>query len=133
MENPAPAASKNTKPISTKEKEAVIKAAQYYVDGLKTGNVDHSRKGFHPNAGMYGWLDKDLKTVPIQELFDMIVERGCTPELIYHMDIIAITPSTAIVEVDSELENGGFRDHLAMVKVDGEWKTVAKLFHIYEQ
>ncbi|EFR02911.1 hypothetical protein MGYG_05912 [Nannizzia gypsea CBS 118893] len=130
MENSATA--KNTKPVSTKEKQAVLKAAQYYVDGLITGKVDHSRKGFHPNAGMYGWIDGNLKTAPIQELFDMIVERGCTPELIYNLDILAITPSTAIVEVDSELENGGFRDHLALVKVDGEWKTVAKLFHIYD-
>ncbi|KAM5441867.1 hypothetical protein MferCBS31731_003129 [Microsporum ferrugineum] len=125
-------APKNIKPTSIKEKEEILKAAQYYVDGLKTGNIEHSRQGFHPNAGMYGWLDGELKTVPIQALFDMIVERGCTPELIYRLDIITMTPTTAIVEVDSEMENVGFRDHLAMVKVDGKWKTVAKLFHMYD-
>ncbi|KAK2873344.1 hypothetical protein FQN49_002418 [Arthroderma sp. PD_2] len=128
-----PTTSSNIKPTSTKDKEEVIKAAKYYVDGLKTGDVEHSRQGFHDNAGMYGWLGNELKTAPIQSLFDLIVERGCTPELISRIDIITMTPTTAIVEVDSELENEGFRDHLAMVKVDGKWKTVAKLFHIYDQ
>ena len=129
---PKTSTTKNIKPTSTKDKEEVLKAARYYVDGLKTGDIDHSRQGFHKNAGMYGWLGDELKTTPIQGLFDMIVERGCTPELISHLDIIAMTPTTAIVEVDSEMDNEGFRDHLAMVKIDGRWQTVAKLFHIYE-
>ena len=37
----------NTKIVSVKEYDAVITAAKYYVDGLKSGDADLVAKAFH--------------------------------------------------------------------------------------
>ena len=44
----------NTKIVSVKEYDAVITAAKYYVDGLKSGDADLVAKAFHKDAVMYG-------------------------------------------------------------------------------
>ena len=126
------ASTKTSKPTSIAEYEEIIKTACYYVDLIKTGDIDRARPRFHKNATMIGWLDGSFHSVPIQNLFDMVVERGCTPELKHHLTVITMTPTTAIVEVDSELPGQGYRDHLVMAKVDdGIWQIVTKLFHAY--
>ncbi|KAL4806170.1 hypothetical protein BDV18DRAFT_138918 [Aspergillus unguis] len=122
----------NIKPTSTAEFSDILHTARYYVDALRTGDVDHSRKGFHKDATMYGHLGPQFSAGPIDSLFNLMREKGGTPELIYHLTVLATTPTTAIVEVDSELDNEGFRDHLVMVKVDGKWQIVSKIFHMYE-
>lgn len=123
---------RNVKPTSTAEFTDILHTAKYYVEALRTGDVEFSRKGFHKDATMYGHLGPEFSAGPIQHLFDLIREKGETPELTYHLTVLATTPTTAIVEVDSELETEGFRDHLILVKVDGRWQIVSKIFHMYE-
>jgi len=51
------------------------------------------------------------------------------------MDVIAMTPTTAIVKAEVEMDppETDYSDFLAMVKIDGKWMVVAKIFHSYER
>jgi hypothetical protein len=122
---------RNTKPTSIAEYDAILKSANIYVEGIQTGNLEHFRKGFHPAATMYGWLGNSFEAGSAQALYDLVIEQGPTPGFNSRMTIISSTPTTAIVEVDTEHQGEGYRDFLIMCKVDGKWQTVSKVFHAY--
>ncbi|KAL4746042.1 hypothetical protein BDW72DRAFT_198078 [Aspergillus terricola var. indicus] len=110
----------NVKP-TTAEFTHVLHAARHYVEALRTGDIELSRKGFHKHATMYGSFGPEFSAGPIQNLFDMMREKGATPQLDYHLTVLSSTHTTAIVQVDSEQETEGFRDYVALVKVEGRW------------
>lgn len=59
----------NNKMVSVEEYDAVLEAARYYVEGLRTGDADTVAKAFHKEAIMYGLAGgKTLLGGPIQPL-----------------------------------------------------------------
>ena len=46
-----------------------------------------------------------------------------------------MTPTTAVVRVTMERDAAGadYTDYHSLIKIDGRWKVVAKLFHLYDQ
>ncbi|KPM39408.1 hypothetical protein AK830_g7143 [Neonectria ditissima] len=125
--------SKNIKTIPTSEYDAVIKVVQeYYVDGLRVGSTDTVAKSFHRDATMYGLtLDNVLLGGPVKNLYTYMEEHGSAPDIKTRLDVVGITPTTAVVKVDMEKDAAGFdyTDFHTMIKLDGKWQIVAKVFH----
>ncbi|WP_038169797.1 nuclear transport factor 2 family protein [Verrucomicrobium sp. BvORR106] len=126
--------SANIKSVSTSDFNAVIATAQKYVDGLRIGSAAGVAEAFHKDAVMYGFTNGQLLGGPISNLYDFVQQNGNAPEITTHLDVLAITPTTAVVRVDMEKDAIGadYNDFLTLIKIDGIWKIVAKVYHQFE-
>ncbi|HCQ48557.1 hypothetical protein C4E15_12845 [Achromobacter spanius] len=126
--------SKNIKPVATQDYDAVIAVAQKYVDGLRLGSAEGVAQAFHPDAVMYGFTNGALLGGPIGNLFDFVKKNGRAPDIATRLDVLAITPTTAVVRVDMEKDAIGadYNDFLTLIKIDGGWKVIAKVYHQFE-
>lgn len=126
--------SKNIKAVPTSEYNAVIAIANQYVEGLRVGSAEGVAQAFHQDAVMYGFTKGELLGGPIKNLFDFVQKNGSAPEITTRLDILAITPTTAVVRVDMENDAIGadYNDYLTLIKIDGTWKVIAKVYHQFE-
>ena len=118
--------------INTNDDEMIEKTIQFYIDGAKSGKGDDMKPAFHPDSTIYGYIGDDLFAGPIQKLFDWNDENGPATELeakITNIDIVG-----TIANVHLELDNWTghkFTDFFTMLKVDGTWKIMNKVFHLH--
>lgn len=126
--------SKNIKAVPTREYEAVIEAASKYAEGLRVGSVGTLSSTFYKDAVMYGFTNGELLGGPIKNLYDFVEKNGAAPDIKTRLDVLAITPSTAVVRVDMETDAIGadYNDFLTLIKLDGTWKVIAKVYHQFE-
>jgi hypothetical protein len=126
--------SKNIKAVATRDYDAAVDAASKYVEGMRVGNARLIGEAFHRDAVMYGFNDGDLVGGPIQNLYDFVEDKGEAPDMVVRLDVLAITPTTAVVRVDMEKDAIGrdYIDFLSLVKIDGVWQVIAKIFHQFE-
>lgn len=126
--------SKNIKAVSTAEYNAVIAVAQKYVDGLRIGSPEGVAEAFHEEAVMYGFTNGELLGGPISNLYEFVRKNGKAPEITTRLDVLAITPTTAVVRIDMERDSIGadYNDYLTLIRINGEWKVIAKVYHQFE-
>jgi hypothetical protein len=126
--------SKNVKTVSIQDYDAVLSSASKYAEGLRTGSIAVTRDAFHSDAIMYGFNDGALVGGPISNLYDFVENFGSAPEMSTRLDVIAITPTTAVVRVDMENDAIGrdYIDFLTLIKLEGAWKVIAKAFHQFD-
>lgn len=122
---------KNIKIVSTQEYEQVIATAAKYVEGLRVGSVEGVAEAFHDDAVIYGITNGELLAGPIKNLYDFVQTNGKAPDIKTRLDVLAMTPTTAVVRVDMENDAIGadYNDFLTLIKLDGVWTVVAKVFH----
>ena len=126
--------SKNIKAVPTQDYNAVIATAAQYVEGLRTGNSKAIAEAFHADAVMYGFTNGKLLGGPISNLYSFVDSNGSAPDITTRLDVLAITPTTAVVRVDMEKDAIGadYNDYLTLLKIDGGWKVIAKVYHQFE-
>lgn len=121
-----------SKAVDISEYDAIAKTIQHYIDGGKTGNTEEMKKAFHRDATIFGYIGNDLFAGPIQGLFDWNDQNGAAAELEGRIASIDFVESVAIVRL--ELDNWGvhrFTDLFTLLKVDGQWKIMNKVFHLH--
>lgn len=125
--------SKNQNINTVQDYEDVLAAMQGYVNGLKTGNVEELKKTFHKNAVMYGHLEDGLSEGSIDNLYTYVEKFGAAPNIKTNLTVLHKTPTTATVRIEMEHDaaDEDFTDYHSLIKINGEWKVVAKLFHLY--
>lgn len=126
--------SKNIKAVATHDYNAVIHTAGRYVEGLREGSVATIKQAFHEEAVMYGFSNGQLLGGPISNLYDFVESNGKAADITTRLDVLAITPTTAVVRVDMEKDAIGadYNDYLTLIKIDGDWKVIAKVYHQFE-
>ena len=119
-------------PTNVSDYDAITKAVQHYTDGAKSGRGADMKPAFHKDATVFGYIGTDLFAGPIQQLFDWNDQNGPATGLqarIASIDIIG-TIATVRLELDNWTGNR-FTDLYTMLKVDGEWKIMNKVFHLH--
>lgn len=125
----------NAKPVATSDYDAVITAARRYTDGYRAGSFQDIQNAFHADAVMYGYSDGKLLSGPaVAQFADFFAVYGASAGAVSRLDVLAITPSAAVVRVDMENDVVGasYNDYLSLLKVDGEWKIISKVFHRFD-
>ena len=121
-----------SKAVDISEYDAITKTVQNYIEGGKTGRTEEMKKAFHPDATIFGYVGADLLAGPIQGLFDWNDQNGAATELQGRIASIDVVETVATVRL--ELENWGmhrFTDMFTLLKVDGQWKIMNKVFHLH--
>ncbi len=116
----------------TSEHEAIAGVIQNYIDGAKSGNGDRMRPAFHEDATIFGYIGADLFAGPIEKLFSWNDENGPASELQSRIASIDVVGTVATVRLELDNWTGyRFTDLFTLLKVDGEWKIINKVFHLH--
>lgn len=126
--------SKNIKAVSTRDYEAVVAVAARYVEGLRIGNAQVVAEAFHAQAVMYGFTNGQLLGGPVDNLYAFVQSNGAAADITTRLDVLAITPTTAVVRVDMEQDAIGadYNDFLTLIRIDGQWQVIAKVYHQFD-
>ena len=119
-------------PTNVSEYGVIAKVVQHYIDGGRTGKGDDMRPAFHEAATIFGYAGADLFAGPIQGLFDWVDKNGPAKGLQAWITSIDVVDSVATVRL--ELDNwigSRYTDMFTLLKVDGEWKIMNKVFHLH--
>lgn len=125
--------SQNVKTIPTAEYAEVKAAMAGYLEGLETGSFDRIKDSFWDDATMHGFTAAGLTEGSYKNLDPYVAQFGAAPASVTHLDVLAITPSSAVVRIDMENAADGtdYTDFHTLLKQDGTWKVIAKVFHQY--
>lgn len=118
--------------IKVSDYEEVLAVMEHYVEGCKQGKGSVMQPAFHPNAIMYGYLNGELFDGSIKALYDAADKFGAAPETKARVDVLSIEGTAATVRVVIENWHGlSFTDFHSLLKLDGKWQVIAKVFHQY--
>ncbi len=118
--------------IDMSEHDAIAKTVQHYIDGAKSGSGDDMKPAFHEDATIFGYAGADLFAGPIQNLFDWNDANGPATELQTRIARIDVVDTVATVRLELDNWTGSrFTDLFTLLKVDGTWKIMNKVFHLH--
>jgi 4-oxalocrotonate tautomerase len=113
--------------------DEVVMVLGRYFDGLHHGNAALLAEVFHPEAHYYTATEGRLLHLAMPEYFDIVRQRP-SPASQGHartdrIDSIEFAgPVTALARVACSVPPRYFTDLLTLVKLDGRWRIVAKVF-----
>jgi hypothetical protein len=117
---------------AVQEYDAIAKTIQHYIDGARSGKGDDMKPAFHPGATIFGYVGPDLFSGPIQGLFDWNDGNGPAKDVQVRIANIDLGGSVATARLEIDNWTGHrFTDFFTLLKVDGEWKIINKVFHLY--
>ena len=116
------------------EGESICQVIDLYIAGVRDGNVAALRQAFHPQASMFGWKGSDLFITPIQGLFDYVAASPAPTQsgepTRFIITSLQMAGNAATVELAMDAYHGhDFLDSFQLLKTDGQWRIVSKLFH----
>ncbi len=118
--------------IDVSEHDAIAKTVQHYIDGAESGRGEDMKPAFHKDATIFGYTGADLFAGPIQRLFDWNDENGPATELQARIASIDVVDTVATVRLELDnLSGHRYTDLFTMLKVQGEWKIMNKVFHLH--
>ena len=114
------------------EVKSIESVLDQYINGGKTGRGEDMRGAFHKDATIFGYVGEDLFAGPIELLFSWNDENGPAADLSYEIHTVDIegTVATARLEIDG-WHGHRFTDLFTLVRSDGEWKIISKVFHLH--
>ncbi len=114
------------------DQDAIAKVVQHSIDGARSGKGDDMKPAFHEDATIFGYAGADLFAGPIQNLFAWNDDNGPAAELEDRIASIDVTGTVATVRLELDNWTGArFTDLFTLLKVDGEWKIMNKVFHLH--
>lgn len=114
-----------------KEYEAVEKAAMNFVKSVAEGNSTYAKQLFTDDAVLFGMLDGVLEHGSIEQFYHNVDTVGAGDNFKARVDVLAVEETVAVVRVLEEGWGGriDFTDFLLLLKLNGEWKCVAKAYN----
>ena len=114
-----------------KEYDAVAKAAENFVKSVAEGNSSYAKQLFTDDAVLFGMLDGVLEHGSIEQFYHNVDTVGAGDNFKARIDVLAVEETVAVVRVLEEGWGGriDFSDFLLMLKLNGEWKCVAKAYN----
>ena len=121
-------------PASVIEYDTIATVLQHYVDGAKSGKGDDMKPAFHKEATIFGYVGTELFAGPIEQLFAWNDENGPATNLLARIASIDLIDTVATVRLELDNWTGHrFTDLFTLLKVNGEWKIMNKVFHLHPE
>ena len=114
------------------ERKAIAEVVQHYIDGARSGRGDDMKPAFHEDATIFGYVGDDLFAGSVDRLFAWNDENGPATDLQAKVARIDVTGTVATVQLELDDWTGSrFTDLFTLLKVDGTWKIMNKVFHLH--
>ena len=120
------------------EYAAIAQALSRYYDGLYRGDTSALRKVFHPAARYATASSGELVHLDMKSYWPKVEARESPEDLgepyRYTLESIELAGSTAAsVRMRSSMLGKHFIDLLSLIKVNGGWRILSKVFHYEPQ
>jgi hypothetical protein len=114
-----------------RERRAVEATLQLYLEGHATGRGAYFVKAFHPEAKLYWVKSGTLAQKTAAEFAASWSGKAADDEAKRTRRIasIDITGDAAMAKVELDYPSGRIVDYFALLKLDGKWRIVNKIFH----
>lgn len=113
------------------EYKAVENAAMKFVKSVAEGKSSYAKELFIDEAVLFGYLDGKLEHGSIQQFYNNVDNVGADKGFKARVDVIDVEETLAVVRVLEENWGGriNFTDYLLLMKMDGQWRCVAKAYN----
>ncbi len=113
------------------EEQAVRAAIEHYFRGHATGQGEHFRKVFHPEAKLFAVREGKFWQLTSEEYISGAPGKPADDEAQRKRSIesVDITGNAAVAKVVLDYPNVKFTDYMSLLKIDGEWRIVNKTFY----
>lgn len=113
------------------EYKAVEEAAQKFVRSVAEGNSKYARELFTDEAALFGYLDGKLEHGSIEQFYHNVDTVSGGENFKARVDVLLLEEALAVVRVLEEGWGGriDFTDVLLLLKMNREWKCVAKAYN----
>ena len=119
--------------MDSDERAAIGQTIQTYFDGLYDGDADQLASIFHEAAALTFEQDGNVTVLPLAQWLKAVRERPAPrakglarDDAILQLDQSG--PTTAFVKVKCQMPPRYFTDYLSLLKADGRWLIVQKVF-----
>ena len=123
---------------TTTEQDGIHQTINFYIEGLREGSVETLKEAFHEQATMCGYLGETLLVVPIQGLYDFVSSHEAPAKtgesfeaLVAAIEIAGSVASARITE--KSYQGFDFTTFFHLLKIDGRWWIVGKVFNVDAQ
>ncbi len=117
---------------SSAEENGIREAINYYIEGMRTGNVEVLRQGFHQQAILCGYLGDEMIAAPIEGLYEWVSSNPApakTGEIFSCSTlVIEVTGRVATATVRETGHEGDVIDYFHLLKDKNRWWIVSKLW-----
>jgi len=107
----------------------IEKTVSYYLVGGTNNDFETLKKAFHPNAKMKFIRGGNYTEVNALEFFKKAIKPGPKQNRTSVVEQINIAGNAANARLRIDYHNFYFIDYMNLLKIDGEWKIVNKIFH----
>jgi len=111
----------------------ITQTVENYFKGMYHSDTVRLKKAFHPSAFLKGYFQGNLADISLEDWLDMIQNTPPPAEKgeAYDMKIVSmdITENVACVKVADMYMGLRFTDYLSLLKIEGNWVIVNKIFH----
>lgn len=116
---------------SIEEYKAVEDAAMKFVKSVAEGDSRYAKELFTDEAVLFGFLDGKLEHGSIGQFYNNVDTVSAGKDFKARVDVIDVEETLAVVRVLEEKWGGriDFTDYLLLMKMNGEWKCVAKAYN----
>ena len=112
------------------EFEAVTTTLNYYLDGGTNNDFNTLKQAFHPDASMqFITGEGEHQNVNALEFFGSRMKPGPKSDRQTRITSIEINGTAASARIEIDYETFRFIDYMNLLKIDGEWKIVSKIFY----
>lgn len=113
------------------DQAGVRAAVELYFQGHATGNGDFWRRAFHPEAKLFWVKDGAFAQRTLAEFIGGAAGKPADDEAkrTRKITLIDVTGDSAVAKVELDYPAIKFTDYLSLLKLDGKWVIVNKIFH----
>lgn len=116
----------------------VVAALQTYFDGLHHSDTRRLAQVFHPEARYCSATSGELLHLGMERYFSVVDQRPSPasrgqPRTDRILSMGFAGPVTAFASVECSIAPRHFTDFLTLVRLDGRWQIVSKVFHFEEE
>lgn len=112
------------------EEAAVRQVVEKYLHGLKYNDVESLKKAFWPEARLF-FVKKDgqLGQLTQSQWYEgFVASAGKEEKGDLRITSVDITDNAASVKVEEDYPNSKYIDYLSLLKFNGEWRIVNKIY-----
>ena len=116
---------------ASSERAAVVATVELYFQGHATGDGAYFRRAFHPDTRLFWVKDGKLATWTRDEFAARFAGAPAPDEARRKRRILSIdiTGDAAVAKVELDYPDAIFIDYLSLLKIEGSWLVINKIFH----
>ncbi|MEL6390970.1 MAG: nuclear transport factor 2 family protein [Bacteroidota bacterium] len=108
--------------------DQVTETLEYYLEGGTNNDFATHKKAFHETATMR-YIRDGYQEVNAIDFFKKAIKPGPKQNRTTRIVFVDIAGPAAQARLEIEYETFMFIDYMNLLKIDGEWKVVSKIFH----